>query len=277
MLTRAARTADIRKREETITTIAGPDHAEAAHGGELMERIERKFFIPPWRVGFAEAMLRQVCRPDREYPEGQVNTLYFDTPDLEQLERSSSGEFAKDKVRIRWYDRPADWDENVPVFVELKSRRGFASSKRRTRLTAPAQNLTPANLASGILGGTTIRETLASFGHFPDQPLRPVIFVAYRRSRFTEVFTGMRVSLDRRIRSTMIAHGLGDRERDLPLRGAVIEIKGDTMEIPATLRRMKLLDADWSRFSKYGNCVESHLAHPGIAGRLWPSGRNVQR
>jgi len=73
-----------------------------AVGGQFAPRIERKFFIFPKNIGFAHTLLRQVCRPDSEYPEGLVNSLYFDTPDLDQYTRSSSGEFRKDKVRIRW-------------------------------------------------------------------------------------------------------------------------------------------------------------------------------
>lgn len=264
-------------KEEAIAATTGTDSRVPATGGEITERIERKFFVPPRNVGFAEVLLRQVCRPDRDHPRGQVNTLYFDTPDLEQLARSGSGDFAKDKVRIRWYDRPDDWGEVVPVYLEVKSRRGFASSKRRRMLSTAAANLAPAGLAAGIVDGTTLLDTLASFGHYPDQPLRPVVVVSYWRNRFTEMFTGVRVSLDSRVRSTMVAPGIGGDERDLPLRGAVIEIKGPTMEMPATLRRMDLLNADWSRFSKYGSCVDAHLSHPGIAGRLWPSGRIVQR
>ena len=40
--------------------------------------------------------------------EEQINSLYFDTPDLDQHERSLAGEFAKDKVRIRWYGSEHD-------------------------------------------------------------------------------------------------------------------------------------------------------------------------
>ena len=103
-----------------------------------------------------------------------------------------------------------------------------------------------------------------------------MIVVSYWRYRFTEVFAGVRVSLDSHIRSTMIAPGLGTGERDLQLRGGVIEVKGPSMDLPPTLRRMKLLSADWSRFSKYSHCVDAHLSQPGSVARLWPPGRVVQ-
>ena len=234
------------------------------------QRFERKFFILPRNIGFAYTLLRQVCRPDSQYPEGQVNSLYFDTPDLDQYMRSASGEFKKDKVRIRWYGDVRNLQEMAPVFLELKSRQGFASSKQRQRLPAPvpAQHLELAHLGSGIVDKTTLIETLARFGHYPELPLRPIIVISYWRYRFNEMLTGMRVSLDYNIRSSMVAPELGYRERDLRLQGGVVEVKGPTLELPMTLRCIRLLDTDWSRFSKYGCCVESHLSDPGSVGRL---------
>ena len=239
-------------------------------------RIERKFFVLPRDIGFAYALLRHICRPDRDYPEEQINTLYFDTDDLEQYVRSSSGDFRKNKVRIRWYHRLSDYRETVPIFVELKSREGFASSKQRRRLWVPRQNLETAQLGSGIIPQTTLIDTIASFGHYLEKPVRPVITISYWRYRFTEVLTGVRVTLDSNIRSSVVARELGYGERELRLQGAVIEIKGTSIELPPTLRRLRLLDTDWSRFSKYSSCLDSHLSAPSTMARLWPSGRMVE-
>ena len=240
------------------------------------QRFERKFFVVPRNVGLAHTLLRQVCRPDREYPEGQVSSLYFDTPDLDQYTRSASGDFSKDKVRIRWYGEIEDQQEMVPVFLELKTRRGFASSKQRQRLTVPARRLHPDCLGAGIIERRTLADTLARFGHYQDGPLRPIILITYRRRRLNEMLTGMRVSVDHSIRSGMVARELGHGERELRLQGGVVEVKGPTLELPTTLSRMRLLDVDWGRFSKYSYCVETHLTAPGTVGRLWPSGRMAE-
>jgi len=247
-----------------------------ANAAEPTQRFERKFFILPRNIGFAYTLLRQICRPDSEYPEGQVNSLYFDTTDLDQYIRSTSGDFTKDKVRIRWYGEIDNDQGTVPIFVELKSRQGFASSKQRHRLLASALYLKLARLGAGIIDKTTLIETLARFGHYPELPLRPIIVISYWRHRFNEMLTGTRISFDYGIRSSMVAPDLGYRERELRLPGGVIEVKGPTIELPLTLRRIKLLDTDWSRFSKYGYCVDSHLSDPGAVGRLWPAGRMPQ-
>jgi hypothetical protein len=118
---------------------------------------------------------------------------------------------------------------------------------------------------------------LAAFGYFPDQPLRPIILISYWRHRFTEVMTGARVSVDYDIRSTMVARELGYGERDLKLRGGVLEIKGSSMELPPTfVRLVKPLDTQWSRFSKYGQCIETHMSNPSAMARLWPSGKVIE-
>jgi len=246
------------------------------HVPQPAQRFERKFFVPARNLGFAYALLRQVCRPDAEYPDGRVTSLYFDTPDLDQYTRSESGEFRKRKVRIRWYDEIDRRQTAAPVFLELKSREGFASSKQRRGLSVPAERLEPPRLGAGIVDGRTLMDTLAGFGHYPGNPLLPVILITYRRHRFNEIQTGTRVSLDRDIRSWAVARQLGHTARDLWLQGGVIEVKGPTLELPATLRHMRLLETDWSRFSKYSHCVEAHLSDPGTVGWLWPSGRTTE-
>jgi hypothetical protein len=239
----------------------------------MPRRFERKFIVLPEKVGFAYALLRQVCRPDSQYPCDQVNTLYLDTADLEQYVKSASGDFEREKVRIRWYGEDGALEGMTPVYVELKSRQGFASAKQRRRLEVPAESLEPASLGAGVVERTTLVETLAGYGYFPQQPLWPVIAVSYQRYRFTEMTTGMRVSLDCRIRSSAVFPGLGHGERRLPLPNGIVEVKGPSMDIPLALRRLRLLDTDWSRFSKYACCVESQNSDPGTIGRLWPSGR----
>ncbi len=238
-------------------------------------RFERKFTILPAKIGFAYTMLRQVCRPDKEYPEDRVYSLYFDTADLDQYERSASGEYRKDKVRLRWYSDSNHKTGEVPVYVEVKSRQGFASSKQRRELTALAQSLRPVNLSRGIIDKTTLIDTLAGLGHYPEKPLKPVVLISYQRYRLNEIYTGIRVSFDHDIRALAVAPELGRREANIRLPNGVIEVKGPSLELPVTLRRMRLMDVDWSRFSKYGSCLDAFFTEPGSVARFWPPGRLI--
>jgi hypothetical protein len=239
------------------------------------ERFERKFAVMPDKAGLALALLRHICRADRQYPKDRVFSLYFDTPELEQYEKSGAGEHRKDKVRIRWYGSDLRGQGEIPVYLEQKIRQGFASSKRRQKLIVPAAALKTENLHKGILGRREIAETLAGFGYFPEKQLRPVILVSYRRYRFNEIMTGTRVSYDEDIRAELIAPDLGVKEGEIRLPNGVIEVKGPKLELPPMLRRLSIMDLDWSRFSKYGNCLDIFFDEPGTASRHWPSGRLV--
>ncbi|TAK31333.1 MAG: VTC domain-containing protein [Chloroflexota bacterium] len=238
-------------------------------------RIERKFYITSQQIGLACGLLRHVCRRDAEHPVGQITSLYFDTIDLNEHRKSTSGDFRKDKVRIRWYGESDCRDEVRTIFLELKSKRGFAGTKHRQKMEVPADLLTMPYLAQGIIPKTQLHAMLATFGYFPLDMLWPVVVITYWRHRFIEPLTGVRVSLDYRIRSTMLRPSPGNGERELELMGGVIEIKGTSIELPPTLRQMGMLNVDWSRFSKYSACIDAHDEGIGTVGRLSPSGRIV--
>lgn len=269
--------------------------SRVATAPRLSERVEQKFFIVPHRQGMAFALLRRTCRADREYPVGQVNSLYFDTPDLDQHRRSDSGEYAKDKVRIRWYGEQHDphrtlacsalsadligaasperlANEPVRVWLELKSRRGFASTKQRVTDDVPASTLAFTALPRGIVSPLTLARTMARFGLFTYAPLRPVIAISYWRYRFVEPQTGFRISIDSRIRSSVVIPGFGCGERGLELPGAIIEVKGPRFEVPHNLRAIAEIGSSWTRYSKYSSSLDGHETAQGSVSRLWPNG-----
>ncbi len=254
----------------------------------VSERVEQKFFVSPRRMALVLAHLVRTCRWDAQYPTEQINSLYFDTPGLEQHERSLSGEFAKSKVRIRWYGSEHDPHDaastcqpvpsqpdcgaSVPVWLELKSRRGFASTKLRRAMDVPGASLAPLALVAGIVSSSTLVHTMADFGFFPVGRLCPIVVVTYWRRRFVEPRTGIRVSLDSRIRSTMVLPGVGRGEKGLELPGAVVEVKGPRLDLPQCLRLLGQVGSSWTRYSKYSSSVEAHMSTIGAVSRLWPSG-----
>ncbi len=251
----------------------------------LRERVEQKFFILPSRESLAFALLRRACRKDPEYPVGQVSSLYFDTPDLDQHERSDAGEYAKDKIRIRWYGEEHNphrttsgakgtvtADRAVKVWLELKSRRAFASTKQRVPLGVPAAALAWSVLPQGIVLPATLVRTMADFGFFARRRLCPIIVISYWRYRFVEPQTGLRISLDSHIRSSMVMPGIGHGERGLELPGAIVEVKGPVFDVPPSLRQIAEIGASWTRYSKYSSSLDGHAAARGGVSRLWPSG-----
>jgi hypothetical protein len=85
---------------------------------KLPERFERKYYLIPPEVGFAYGLLCQICVMDSEYPSEQINSLYFDTADLDQYVRSLSGDFEKDKVHIR-KTSTSSWTANLNQLWDL--------------------------------------------------------------------------------------------------------------------------------------------------------------
>jgi SPX domain protein involved in polyphosphate accumulation len=79
------------------------------------ERIERKFFVSPEKTFLVRNLLSQTCLKDKLYYRGIVNSLYFDTPDLDHYWKSDDGDYGRHKIRIRWYDSPPDACRTFPV------------------------------------------------------------------------------------------------------------------------------------------------------------------
>jgi hypothetical protein len=240
---------------------------------QITERFERKFFIPPQKTEIARSLMSHICLPDGDYPENTVNSLYFDTPDLDRFQESINGSYKREKIRIRWYDCNGNQNGEIPVFVELKFKRGYASKKQRRKILVPAENLGKIRGGNTIVSRSILLRTLSEFGYFSEEFLQPVIWITYKRLRFTEIMTGMRLSFDSLLRSTPASPWMGHSETGLMLEGGIIEIKGPSIRIPESLRSISILGTDWSRFSKYASCLESHMEKPGCVGRLCPSGR----
>lgn len=246
---------------------------EIPSDGQIVQRFERKFFINPLKKGVARALVSHLCMPDSEYPSNRINSLYFDSAQLDEYHKSNDGDYRREKVRIRWYDDPATQQGDVPVWLELKYKRGFSSKKRRRKFLIPAERLRNMRNNNTILDRTVIMHTLSEFGYFPETPLHPSIVITYQRLRFFEIASGFRLSFDWNIGSFWVSPWIGFSQTHLKLQGAIIEIKGPTMQIPHSLRSLHTLGLDWSRFSKYAGCLDAQMEIPDTVGQLWPSGR----
>jgi len=237
---------------------------------KLTTRVERKFYLPPGKVEMAYGLLRALTRPDPEFPVEEISSLYFDSVDLDELESSLSGDYRKNKVRIRWYGGRNNGVTSV--FIELKARQGFASTKQRRKLEVPSKKLLPRHLASGIVPPGQLAETLSGFGFFTRKALLPVIKISYLRFRFRDAMGSQSLAIDCHIRATPVMRQLENTRGEIEVTGAVLEIKGPGMELPVFLNRVNLLEVDWTQFSKYSACVSACRDREVILGRASPPG-----
>ena len=244
---------------DAIATQVEAPQALQAQRTETFTRIERKFLVNPNRIGLVRAWLAHTCRPAPDYPAGQVTSCYYDTPDMDEYFASFDGDLDKHKVRLRWYDSLPQSGE-VTAFLELKSKHGAETTKRRAPLTVPASVLAEEGFAAA-LPRETLTRYLLGFGHRAPLDLRPTVVVTYRRYRFVEPHSRMTLSLDSNIRAWLA----GDlcRWPPISLQAAVLELKGRDIELPPRLRGLGRFGPVWTAYSKYGAAVEALADAPG--------------
>jgi hypothetical protein len=226
---------------------------------ETFVRTERKMLVDPRRLGLVRAWLAHTCRPAPEYPEGQVTSCYYDTLDMDEYFASFDGDLEKHKVRLRWYDSVPSSGE-VTAFVELKSKDGSETTKRRAPLAVPASLLADEDFA-GALPRDSLTRYLLGFGHRAPLDLRPTVVITYHRYRFLEQDSGMTLSLDSGIRAWLA----GDQRSWPPvaLGAAVVELKGRDLELPIRLRTLGRFAPVWTACSKYASAIEALADAPG--------------
>ena len=199
--------------------------------------------------------------PDRDYPRGTITSCYYDTPSLNAYWEAADGFWGKTKLRLRWYDNPVDAEAgSFSAWLELKHREGAVGSKQRLHLSIDDGPM----LAAGIRlpGRDQLTEALRELGAPAAPTVEPVVLVTYERRRWAELGSGLRVSLDTRVRAAAPRPGLVWRA--VP-DGAVLELKS-AGPLPARLDGLARLGLRRAAHSKYAAAVEL------ISSRIWRGG-----
>ena len=207
---------------------------------------ELKYLVPPATVPVVAALLAGLCVPEEPHHRGVVDTVYLDTPDLRSLEEKLSSDFHKTKVRLRWYDGAG------PVFAEVKRRRGTRRAKVRVELPLDAARL--ARDARGMPRFDELPALLAARDVALPAILRPVVQLRYRRTRWIEPTTGVRVALDTEIAAVATAAPFVTATGQ-PLPFAVLELKGAAAGMPIVLAALPRLGCRRAAVSKYAACL----------------------
>ena len=112
----------------------------------VFERKEVKYVLSATQYERFRALVDPYMTLD-VYGEARVNSVYFDTPARELIERSLDKPLYKEKLRMRWYEcAAADADAGAdaadlaadPVFVELKKKFKGIVYKRRVSCSRKA-------------------------------------------------------------------------------------------------------------------------------------------
>lgn len=215
---------------------------------------ELKWILPAQRGAMVGTWLANRLRPDRDHPDGHVVTLYYDTPGGTLYDAKRNSDYLKEKVRLRWYEDSAGRPQGPTAFLEVKAKIG--SQRRKLRRPAP---LDAATLSGIPLTDRRLLAVLAALG--PERavlpaPLLPVLVVRYARDRFVDPASSARVAFDRAIRVAAVHPAIAPAARRPRLDVAVVEVKGERTELPASLRFLRALGTRRGSFSKYAACRE---------------------
>ncbi|MBO4501325.1 MAG: polyphosphate polymerase domain-containing protein, partial [Clostridia bacterium] len=160
--------------------------------GSVFERVEKKYIISSSQYDSLMQTIPELCVPDI-YPESDICSVYYDTPDHLLIRRSLDKPVYKEKLRIRSYDVPTG---DSPVFVELKKKLLGTVYKRRISLKySDAMEF----LNSGGKCKKDLSQIEKEIAYCFDlyRSLQPAMFVSYHRKSFVGINDyGLRITFD---------------------------------------------------------------------------------
>jgi hypothetical protein len=217
---------------------------------EPNRRFELKISLEPHQLSQARSWLWLNPAGFRTaYPPRFVNSLYFDTPELANLNDNLAGTSLRQKIRLRWYDDLTD-ELNSPI-LELKYKKNRMGGKKRLELPLTL------NLSErwALILRTLLAQVPAEWQAYLATNTQPTLIVRYRREYYATADGRIRATLDSDQQA--FSQRLTVRpNRDRPLNLAnhpVIELKAGLSEEARLQDITANLPLTHSRNSKYVN------------------------
>lgn len=203
----------------------------------------------------ALALLDHFCEPDPIYAEGEIHSVYYDTPCQHAYHDKANGDFLKSKARLRWYKPDiSDDPKQSTAFFELKRRGGGGRRKSRAKLSLDRQWLHNAPLEdAGFM--RILDDQRSELGGELAADLFPLAVIKYTRFRYVYPPLAARVAVDTRIGSGRVNSSFLAGETDVEIPITVLEVKSnERCELP-WLHEMFNIGFRSRSFSKYGACM----------------------
>ncbi|MGI6496515.1 MAG: VTC domain-containing protein [Kiritimatiellia bacterium] len=229
---------------------------------------ENKFVAPATMAAAAHDVLRHHCLPDPKYPEGWIESIYFDTPQLTAYWEKANGDNLKRKIRVRWYPptdpaaapRPQPGAPGVPIlaFFEVKDRLGAAREKLHAGFRMDGALLQYAPLTDTALL-RVIRRQARAMDVAMAEMIVPTISIRYYRYRFVCPVTGTRISLDTRLVSDRCNPDLMPETEPRYCMQIVCEAKSPVYRNWSWSETLFRLGFRSHSFSKYGEFINQRI------------------
>jgi SPX domain protein involved in polyphosphate accumulation len=215
---------------------------------------EIKFIISNYRSKPVLAWLKAMCRPDPLYPAAIVSSIYFDTWNWRSLGEKINSDYLKSKIRLRWYS-DTDLKQHGPVsFAEAKFKIGY--KRKKVRVSTPFSGAWLSNIHLENVLLHEIPRLLQSKGVALDRHYYPAFQIRYKRHRFVEPNSGLRICFDSDIAVPRVNCMMLPKHNPFALHTSVFEVKGDSDKIPYPLFPLMRMGFKKASFSKYGVCFE---------------------
>ncbi len=187
------------------------------------------------------------------YPTRQVNSLYFDTPQLHSYHGNLAGHSGRQKLRLRWYGERLT--QITAPTLELKLKENLVGDKKQQKLDCTLDLSQPYAKSLPIIRSAAPAEWQPRLA----VASQPTLINSYQRSYFTTPDQRVRVTLD----YGQVAFGQRTAIRpnlNRPLLGqdlVVIEIKGPPEESDRLEKIINHFPISRSRNSKYVNGMQA--------------------
>jgi hypothetical protein len=127
-------------------------------------------------------------RPD--HPSRRVNSIYFDTPELDCAQANLDGISRREKFRLRWYGSEGPGQK---ILFEIKSRRDRMGTKISHPIAWPGGD--PAKIDGATLASVSTEIDHLAFMSHSFGSLQPTLAVSYERAYYVTTM-GVRMTVD---------------------------------------------------------------------------------
>lgn len=223
-------------------------------------RHELKFLCAERELFLMENKIRHICRPDVHTGESgsyTIKSLYFDTLDDSCLAENLAGTDHRKKYRIRIYNNQTDI-----IHLECKYSRHGLKAKDMCPITRAQCRALMKGVPAPV--ETSCPELLGRFlTEKRTELLSPKIVVEYIRSPYVYPAGNVRITFDRRIRSSPQVAGFPEKtpalQSVLPQDMHILEVKYDRL-LPGAILELLAAGQDLQKtsFSKYALCRQNH-------------------
>jgi hypothetical protein len=205
---------------------------------------EYKYLVSNGQLGFVRGLLDSLLGGTDPFPEGIVDSVYYDSYDRRSYRQCLDGESRKVKFRIRGYG------DGRFVQVHQKEKALFGVAKIKSRIEPVTAHGGALPDWASLVGGDAwhrIKTNALSYG-----PLIPVVRVRYRRFRYRAF--DARVTLDTNVEVSGFGNFVDRRLSHAILPSHVLEVK--TMSPRPVLPLLGLMQLPPASFSKFFQGVQ---------------------